>query len=69
MNFKRQNVIFFTIILLISSFMLDAQVPKVGDQISHFSAKDENGNLWKLKDHLGKNFLVVYFYPAAMTGG
>ena len=49
--------------------MLDAQVPKVGDQISHFSAKDENGNLWKLKDHLGKNFLVVYFYPAAMTGG
>ncbi len=34
-----------------------------------FVANDQDGNLWKFEDHLGKGYLVVYFYPAAMTGG
>jgi thioredoxin-dependent peroxiredoxin len=42
---------------------------KVGDQAPSFTAKDADGNLWKSEDHVGKRNLVVYFYPAAMTGG
>ena len=30
---------------------------------------DEFGKLWKSTDVVGKAYLVVYFYPAAMTGG
>ena len=41
----------------------------VGDSIASFSANDENGNLWNLKDNLNNKYLVVYFYPAALTGG
>lgn len=42
---------------------------QVGDHAPGFVANDQDGNLWKFEDHLGKGYLVVYFYPAAMTGG
>lgn len=42
---------------------------QVGDRAPGFVANDQDGNLWKSEDHLGKGYLVVYFYPAAMTGG
>jgi peroxiredoxin Q/BCP len=41
----------------------------VGDVAPEFEAKDDSGNLWKSTDHVGKEVIVVYFYPADMTGG
>ena len=43
---------------------------KVGDKAPLFNANDHLGNLWQASKVLksGK-YLVVYFYPAAMTGG
>ena len=41
----------------------------VGDDAPKFEAKDDHGKLWKSSDHVGKKILVVYFYPADMTGG
>jgi len=48
----------------------DAPVLKVGDKAPLFNANDHLGDLWQASKVLesGK-FLVVYFYPAAMTGG
>ncbi|MGK7393634.1 MAG: peroxiredoxin [Candidatus Cyclobacteriaceae bacterium M3_2C_046] len=40
-----------------------------GDNAPGFSALDDQGNQWELEDHIGKKFIVMYFYPAAMTGG
>ncbi|HEV3449180.1 MAG TPA: peroxiredoxin [Gemmataceae bacterium] len=42
---------------------------KVGDQAPQFDATDDQGNAWKSTDHVGKKVLVVYFYPADLTGG
>ena len=42
---------------------------KVGDPAPVFQARDDAGNLWKSADIVGEKILVVYFYPAAMTGG
>lgn len=42
---------------------------KKGDKVADFEAQNENGKLWKSSDVVGKDYLVVYFYPAAMTGG
>ena len=41
----------------------------VGSTIDSLAANDDEGNLWSLQDHLGNKNVVVYFYPAAMTGG
>lgn len=43
---------------------------EVGDTIPAFNANDDQGNLWQSVSDQGKGrYLVVYFYPAAMTGG
>jgi peroxiredoxin Q/BCP len=42
---------------------------KVGDPAPEFQAKDDHGKVWKSSDVVGKKILVVYFYPADMTGG
>ncbi|MBN2279998.1 MAG: peroxiredoxin [Candidatus Marinimicrobia bacterium] len=40
----------------------------LGDSISPFSAQDDTGALWH-SDSSQADYLVVYFYPAAMTFG
>uniref|UniRef100_A0A7C2K317 thioredoxin-dependent peroxiredoxin n=1 Tax=Schlesneria paludicola TaxID=360056 RepID=A0A7C2K317_9PLAN len=42
---------------------------KVGDPAPKFEALDDSGKTWKSEDHVGKKLIVVYFYPADMTGG
>ncbi len=41
----------------------------VGSPAPVFSALDDTGATWKSSDHVGKEIVVVYFYPADMTGG
>ncbi|MCA9119193.1 MAG: peroxiredoxin [Planctomycetaceae bacterium] len=48
---------------------VEAEELKVGDAAPKFECKDDSGNVWKSADHYGKKSVVVYFYPAAMTGG
>ena len=40
-----------------------------GDSAPVFTAIDQDGHLWKSSDWIGKKHVIVYFYPAAMTGG
>ena len=42
---------------------------RVADPAPEFSGVADNGKTWRSSDHVGKQTLVVYFYPAAMTGG
>lgn len=56
------TVLFFSVCL---------QVPavEVGQPAPTFEAIDDTGNPWRSSEHIGKRVLVVYFYPADMTGG
>jgi peroxiredoxin Q/BCP len=42
---------------------------KVGDAAPKFEAPDATGKAWKSDEHVGKKIVVVYFFPAAFTGG
>ncbi|MEX2288062.1 MAG: peroxiredoxin [Planctomycetaceae bacterium] len=42
---------------------------KIGDKAPEFQTKDDQGKDWKSADHVGKKIVVVYFYPADLTGG
>ncbi|QEG02551.1 Putative peroxiredoxin [Stieleria maiorica] len=55
--------------LLLSFVASDAMAVDVGDKAPSFEAVDETDATWKSADHVGKKILVVYFYPADMTGG
>ena len=41
----------------------------MGDKAPSFTATDDQGKTWDSADHVGKGVLVVYFYPADLTGG
>lgn len=43
--------------------------PGVGAAAPQFEVLDDRGEAWKSADHYGKKIVVVYFYPADMTGG
>lgn len=47
----------------------DAVELKVGDPAPVFTALDDQGKTWKSTDYVGKKAVVVYFYPADLTGG
>lgn len=36
---------------------------KIGDYIPDFSLKDQDGNLLRISNYLGKKKLVIFFYP------
>ena len=61
-----------SLVVALSGFTLAAEEPRalnVGDTVPAFEAQSDTQGLWKSSEHLGEKFLVVYFYPAAMTGG
>lgn len=42
---------------------------KVGDAAPVFEVDDDSGKPWKSSEHVGQKIVVVYFYPADLTGG
>ncbi|MCM8540366.1 MAG: redoxin domain-containing protein [Lentisphaeraceae bacterium] len=58
----------FLLMFLLAVTSLNAEVKK-GDKVASFNANDDKGLLWTSKESFNKDFLIVYFYPAAMTGG
>ncbi len=62
-------VLFLVSGMIFSSRAQNQKDLKVGDKAPEFKATADDGTTWDLKDHIGKKAIVVYFYPAAMTGG
>ena len=44
-------------------------IPKLGSLAPAFTLTDQNGNDISLKDFRGEKYVVLYFYPKAMTPG
>ncbi|RLS56555.1 MAG: peroxiredoxin [Planctomycetota bacterium] len=70
MNFGRTLLswICLTVAVGKSAMAEDAQL-EVGSPAPEFTVKDDQGKDWKSSDHFGKKIVVVYFYPADLTGG
>jgi thioredoxin-dependent peroxiredoxin len=65
------KTIFAVYTIIISIFLpADGQkVLQVGDKAPEFQAPTDDGSTWNIKKFLGRDYIVVYFYPAAMTSG
>lgn len=62
--------IFIFTIFIFTCFTMSGQGGlSVGDKAPEFKAMADNGSTWNIKKFLGKKYIVVYFYPGAMTGG
>jgi peroxiredoxin Q/BCP len=59
---------FVIMIMTYSSFGQDSNELNIGDTVADFSGKDDSGADWDSAS-IDSDYLIVYFYPAAMTGG
>ncbi|WP_372797032.1 peroxiredoxin [Pontiella sp.] len=55
--------------LAILALPLAAVALEPGDDAPRFELMNQDGERWALGEHLGGRPIVIYFYPAAMTGG
>ncbi|RLD70325.1 MAG: peroxiredoxin [Bacteroidetes bacterium] len=67
-TFKIVAVFALSIIISFSFSIVQSNI-EIGDLAPSFQANNQNGELWNSSDYYGKGFVVVYFYPAALTGG
>ena len=69
----RTTLLASILILLAGAVMADGDDKKVelnvGDAAPAFQSTDDQGLTWKLSDHLGKKYIVVYLYPGDFTPG
>lgn len=63
-----KTTVLISVFLIGIAFFGFAQI-QVGDKSPQFAALDDSNKLWKSSDFVGDKIIVVYFYPAAMTGG
>lgn len=66
---KKGILMIMAILAVVSLNLHGQQGLQVGDKAPEFKAQTDDGTVWDVKDYLGKNYIVAYFYPAAMTGG
>lgn len=64
----------FLAVFLVASILLTttrarADLPKAGDNAPLFTGLDQDGNPFRLADHIGKKIVLLYFYPKDFTGG
>lgn len=69
LSMKKQHTFLLAAILIFAGTSLFSQGLEKGDKLKPFKATTDDGTTWSSKDYTGKANLVVYFYPAAMTGG
>ena len=58
-----------TVLLLAVTACSQAQILKTGTKVPEFKLPDENGNMFDINSVLGKEKLVIYFYPKDETPG
>jgi len=42
---------------------------RVGAKAPTFIVHDDEGKIFNVADHVGKKVVVIFFFPAALTGG
>jgi thioredoxin-dependent peroxiredoxin len=58
-----------SVFILASSTMYSQQPLSVGDKAPLFKATADDGSTWDLSKYIGKDYIVIYFFPGAMTSG
>jgi len=65
----KKTLISLTISLFFITAVSAQQGLNIGEKAPEFRAQADDGSVWDIDKFLGKSNIVVYFYPAAMTGG
>jgi peroxiredoxin Q/BCP len=57
------------VFIIASITMYSQKTLSVGDKVPLFKATADDGSTWDISKNIGKKYLVIYFFPGAMTSG
>ena len=59
----------FTCLIIFFALMLKLSALNIDDNVPNFEAINSNEKLLKFENFRNKKYVLIFFYPAAMTGG
>jgi peroxiredoxin Q/BCP len=65
----KTRIFIVSIFLLASITMYSQKTLSTGDKTPLFKATADDGSTWDVSKHIGKDNIVIFFFPGAMTGG
>jgi thioredoxin-dependent peroxiredoxin len=65
----KKQICLLSVFILASISMYSQKTLSVGDKVPLFKATADDGSTWDISKFLGKDYIVIYFFPGAMTGG
>lgn len=64
-----KRICLISVFILASLSMYSQKNLSIGDKIPLFKATADDGSTWDISKYIGKDYIIVYFFPAAMTSG
>jgi thioredoxin-dependent peroxiredoxin len=64
-----KRISLFSIFILSTIAMYSQKTLSIGDKVPSFKTTADDGSTWDISKHLGKDYIVIYFFPGALTTG
>jgi thioredoxin-dependent peroxiredoxin len=64
-----KRICLISVFILASFCMYSQKNLSIGDKIPLFKATADDGSTWDISKYIGKDYIIVYFSPAAKTSG
>jgi peroxiredoxin Q/BCP len=65
----KKRIGLFSVFIMASVSMYSQKTLSVGDKVPQFKATADDGSAWDISKNIGKDFIIIYFFPGAMTSG
>ncbi len=65
----KERICIISIFMLTSFSMSGQKSLSVGDKVPLFKATTDDNSTWDIRKFIGKGYIVIYFFPGAMTSG
>ena len=65
----KKQICLISLFMLVSLSMYSQKTLSIGDKVPLFKATADDGSTWDISKSIGKNYIVIYFFPGAMTSG
>jgi peroxiredoxin Q/BCP len=65
----KDRICIISVFMLASLSMSGQKSLSIGDKVPLFKATTDDGSTWDISKFIGKDYIVIYFFPGAMTSG
>lgn len=65
----KERICIISVFMLVSLSMSGQKSLSIGDKVPLFKATTDDGSTWDINKFIGKDYIVIFFFPGAMTSG